>query len=137
MDVDKAIEEEKKFFKEVQRGGLIPILDGIEAKGRGELSALADRLEGRHGLRHARIRLSELKKDKRDLAFFFACILIDGGVMTVDQIMRGRKMDELNEAERKIIRKLRVSDRLLELVDEAETGGLDVEKLLEIHLKKN
>ena len=41
-------------------------------------------------------------------------------------------MDELNEAERKIIRKLRVSDRLLELVDEAETGGLDVEKLLEL-----
>ena len=125
MDVDKAVEEEKKFFKEIQRGVLIPILKGIEAKGRGELSALADRME-RHGLKHARVRLSELKRDRRDLTFFSTSLLIEGGVMTIDQIMRGRRMDELGETEQRIIRKLQASDEILQEVARASADGFDV-----------
>lgn len=126
---------EKEFYKDIQNHVLQPILDGLFAK-RGELTVLAKRLEKNCGMAHARNRLAELRSGSRKLSFFFLNILIQGGVMTIDQVLKGRKYEDLSKAEKNAIRRLKLTDEKLDLIDEAEAAGLDFVQVMKAILKK-
>ncbi len=128
--------EEKNIYRKIQRDILIPILDRISQQ-RGELAILARRLEGEFQMKHAKHRLSELRSGKRTLSFYFLKIIINGGVMSVEQILRGRKLDELNPTEKDIVLRLMADPETLQLIYEAEQSGFDVRSLLKISLKRS
>lgn len=129
------MEKEKEVYRQIQNDILIPALDKLSTT-RGDLADLAKRLEIVFGMRHAKNRLSELRSGKRTLSFYFLQLMIDGGVMTVKQIMRGRSMEELNDTEREIILRLTADREILQLLYEAQQEGFDVKTLLKISLKK-
>jgi hypothetical protein len=133
----KAMTEDKIFLEDVRLNVLIPILNGIEARGRGELSAIADRLEKDFGMKNARVRLAELRSGARVLTIFYCFLLVRGGIMTISQILRGRNLDELTDVERDIVLRLGADTEELRLISEAKAAGLDVKKLLREHLKKS
>lgn len=126
---------EKQFFKQIQNETLIPILDNIAAE-RGALADLARKMQSRYGMRHAKNRLAELRSGRRELSFYFLSIMINGGVMSVNQILRGRKLDDLTAAEREIVLKLTADPEILELLHQAKDEGVDVKQLLKVYLKK-
>lgn len=125
---------EEKFYSFIQKEVLIPSLNTIAAN-RGELTELAAALE-RQGMKHAKQRIAELRHGRRKLTFFFLSLMINGGVMSVDQILKKRKIEELSPSELDIVLRLRLKKELLVLLYEAEKDGLNVEQLLKIHLKK-
>ena len=126
---------EKQFFKPIQNDTLIPILDNMAAE-RGALADLARKMQSRYGMRHAKNRLAELRSGRRELSFYFLSIMINGGVMSVNQILRGRKLDDLTAAEREIVLKLTADPEILELLRQAKDEGVDVKQLLKVYLKK-
>lgn len=126
---------ESEIYRRIQKEVLIPQLDKV-ASTRGKLAELAKKLESAHHMKHAKHRLSELRSGKRLLSFFYLNILILGGVMSINQILHGRKLEELNDTERDIVLRLMADPETLRLLYEAEKDGLDVKKLLKIHLKK-
>lgn len=129
------MEKEKEVYRQTQNDILIPALDKLSTT-RGDLADLAKRLESNFGMRHAKNRLSELRSGKRTLSYYFLQLMIDGGVMTVKQILRGRGMDELTGEERDIVLRLTADREILQLLYEAQQEGLDVKTLLKISLKK-
>ena len=56
--------------------------------------------------------------------------------MSVNQILRGRKLDDLTAAEREIVLKLTADPEILELLHQAKDEGVDVKQLLKVYLKK-
>lgn len=127
--------KEKELYKKIQMEILIPELNQI-AVNRGALADLARRLQDKHGMRHAKNRLAELRAGRRELSFYFLNIMITGGVMSVNQIMRGRTLEELTPAERDIVLKLTADPEILELLHQAKSEGVDIKQLLKIYLKK-
>jgi hypothetical protein len=125
---------EDHFFEFIQQEILIPELN-IIASHRGKLTELAEKLE-KSGMKHAKQRIAELRSGRRKLSFFFLRMLIIGGVMSVDQILRKRPLEKLSPSEQDIVLRLRLEDELVKLLYEAEKDGLDVKQLLKIHLKK-
>lgn len=113
---------EKQFFRQIQNETLIPILDKMAAE-RGALADLARKMQSRYGMRHAKNRLAELRSGRRELSFYFLSIMINGGVMSVNQILRGRKLDDLTAAERDIVLKLTADSEILELLHQAKAEG--------------
>lgn len=93
--------DEQQFLEHIQNVALIPILDRIGVV-RGALADLARTLESKYGLPHAKQRLAELRTGKRKLTLYYLAILMDGGIMTIDDILQGRKIEELKDAERDI-----------------------------------
>ena len=126
---------EKQFSKQIQNETLIPILDNMAAE-RGALADLARKMQSRYGMRHAKNRLAELRSGRRELSFYFLSIMINGGVMSVNQILRGRKLDDLTAAEREIVLKLTADPEILELLHQAKDEGVDVKQPLKVYLKK-
>ena len=126
---------EKQFFRQIQNETLIPILDNM-AEERGALADLARKMQSKYGMRHAKNRLAELRSGRRELSFYFLSIMINGGVMSVNQILRGRKLDDLTAAEREIVLKLTADPEILELLRQAKDEGVDVKQLLKVYLKK-
>lgn len=131
----RATMSDKLFFRQIQTETLIPLLDKM-ATDRGALADLARKLETRYGMRHAKNRLAELRSGKRELSFYFLNILINGGIMSVSQIMRGRTLEELNPVERDIVLKLTADPEVLELLHQAKAEGVDVKQLLKATLRK-
>jgi hypothetical protein len=127
---------EKEFYREIQERVLKPILNDISTR-RGELTKLARMLESKYFMRHAKNRLSELRSGNRELSFFYLNILLKGGVMTVEQILRGRKIEELNDTEREIVLRLSTDSEILQLIYEGQRDGIDVKQLLKISLKRS
>lgn len=124
----------ENLYLYIQKEVLIPVLNDLYSR-RGDLAETARNLE-KMGMKHAKNRLAELRSGKRNLTFFYLRLLMNGGVMTVNQILKKRKIEELSEQERDIILRLRLSPNLLNLLYEAEKAKLDVEQLLKVSLKK-
>lgn len=71
------------------------------------------------------------------LSFFFLNILIRGGVMSIDQILRGRDLDDLSPIEKEIILRLLPDPEILQLLYDAKKEGIDAKQLLKISLKRS
>lgn len=129
------METEKEFYTDIQKNILVPILNSIAAR-RGELAELSRKLEKDFGMKHAKIRLSELRSGSRVLSFYFLKIMVNGGLMGIDQILRGRKIDDLTPIEKDIVLRLIADPEIIQLIYEATKEGFDVKQLLKISLKK-
>jgi hypothetical protein len=56
--------------------------------------------------------------------------------MTVEQILRGRKTEELSETEQEMVLRLGADLEELRLINSIKSRGGDVKKILRAHLKK-
>lgn len=117
------IMDEKEFYTKLQKNLIAPLLEKYKQERR--LSELAQQL----GIEH-RSRLTELKQGSRKLTFFWLNIFVRGGFMTVDQIVKGRKLTELSAIELDTVLRLDPSRETLLLLYKAKEQGVDVQSLL-------
>lgn len=115
--------DEKEFYDKLLINEVQPILNAYA--GRRELSDLAKKLNIAH-----RSRLTELKNGSRKLTFFWLNIFINGGIMSVENILRGRNLNELNEIEKDTVLRLDPDKEELLLIYKAKKQGISVKELL-------
>jgi len=115
--------DEKTFFEKIRREVVAPFLE--DQKQQREMSALARKL----GIQH-RSRLTELKNGQRELTFFWLNIFVKGGVMTAEQILRGRKFEEMSEVEKDTFVRVALDTDELYLHYKAKKQGVDVKAML-------
>lgn len=75
-------------------------------------------------------RFSEMLAGQRFVSFYYVDKMIRGGIMTAEEILAGRKLEELSESDRLTYFKFKQTDRLTRLLIAAEAQGIDVETVL-------
>ncbi|MBW2610075.1 MAG: hypothetical protein JRC68_07000 [Deltaproteobacteria bacterium] len=105
------------------------ILRGYRKKRR--LSAIATSL-GFHAARLAEM----INKDgngsyKRRISPYYLAKFIEGGIMTVEEILDGRRLEDIPERPRMFFARMILSRKTINLVVEAQRRGINVDKLLE------
>jgi hypothetical protein len=121
--------EEKQFYDKILKTEVQPILRQYAEKR--QLSELAKKL----GIEH-RSRLTELKNGDRSLTFFWLNIFVKGGVMSVDNILRGRKLKELSDIELDTVLRLDPEKEELLLLYKAKRQGIDIKQMLKSVVKE-
>ena len=96
-----------------------------------QLSVIATRL-GFHGARLAEM----INKDsngnyKRRISPYYLAKFIEGGIMTVEEILEGRRLEDIPERLRMFFERMILSRKTINLVVEAQRRGIDVDTLLE------
>ncbi len=96
-----------------------------------QLSAIATSL-GFHAARLAEM----INKDgngnyKRRISPYYLAKFIEGGIMTVEEILDGRRLEDIPERPRMFFERMILSRKTINLVVEAQRRGIDVDKLLE------
>ena len=95
-----------------------------------QLSAIATSL-GFHGARLAEM----INKDgngnyKRRISPYYLAKFIEGGIMTVEDLLDGRRLEEIPERSRMFFERMILSRKTINLVVEAQRRGIDVDTLL-------
>lgn len=116
--------EEREFYDNLLVNVVQPILNSY-AENR-QLTVLSKKL----GIEH-RSRLTELKNGIRKLTFFWLSVFIKGGVMGVDQILKGRKIEELSKIEKTVVLRLDPDEEELALLYKAKRKNINIRKVLE------
>ena len=96
-----------------------------------QLSTIATRL-GFHAARLAEM----INKDgngnyKRRISPYYLAKFIEGGFMTVEEILDGRRLEDIPERSRMFFERTILSRKTINLVVEAQRRGIDVDKMLE------
>ena len=96
-----------------------------------QLSAIATSL-GFHGARLAEM----INKDgngnyKRRISPYYLAKFIEGGIMTVEEILDGHRLEDIPERSRMFFERMILSRKTINFVVEAQRRGIDVDKLLE------
>ena len=73
---------------------------------------------------------------KRRITPYYLAKFIDGGVMNVEQILNGRRLEDVPERVRLFFERMILSIKTIDLVVEAQRRGIDVDVLLETILKQ-
>lgn len=83
-------------------------------------------------------RLTELHSESRPLTPYYLGKLIQGEVVTIEQILQGKKISELPKEDQLLFRKLSMDDRFVELFGEYQDKGKleKLKKLMEISLEE-
>ena len=68
---------------------------------------------------------------KRKITAYYLAKFIDGEVMTVQQVLGNRRLEDLPARTRIFFKRMLLSRNTLELVIEAQRRGIDVDKILE------
>ena len=76
-------------------------------------------------------RLSELRKGKRELSYYYLALFVRGGLITVKQLMGGKTLDDFSPEQQEIIRSLDLEPRLAAKVHLALSRGIDIESILD------
>jgi len=76
-------------------------------------------------------RISELMTGRREITWYYFMRLVRGGFVEKEQLLQGRRLDDLPEEEQVILDQLEDSPRLRKLMREARRRGIDLEALLE------
>ena len=71
---------------------------------------------------------------KRRITPYYLAKFIDGGVMNVEQILNGRRLEDVPERVRLFFERMILSRKTINLVVEAQQRGIDVDRLLDIVL---
>jgi hypothetical protein len=121
--------EEKEFYHKLLKNEVQPILEKYAAKR--ELVDLAKQL----GIDH-RSRLTELKNGSRKLTFFWLNIFVKGGIVGVDNILKGRQLNELSEIELDTVLRLDPEKEELMLLYQAKRQGIDIKNMLKSIVKE-
>ena len=96
-----------------------------------QLSAIAASL-GFHGARLAEMVNKDAEGNyKRRISPYYLAKFIEGGVMTVEDILGGRRLQDIPERARMFFERMILSRKTINLVVEAKRRGIDVDKLLE------
>ena len=99
-----------------------------------KLSAIASRL----GINPARLAEMINKDDngcyKRRITTYYLSKFFDGGVMTVEQVLNGRRLEDLPKRAQIFFERHILSRKTIRLVVEAQRGGIDIDKVLELIL---
>ena len=96
-----------------------------------QLSAIATSL-GFHGARLAEMINKDTNGDyKRRISPYYLAKFIEGGIMTVEEILDGRHLKDIPERSRMFFERMILSRKTINLVVEARRRGIDVDKLLE------
>lgn len=96
-----------------------------------QLSAIATNL-GFHAARLAEMINKDGKGNyKRPITPYYLAKFIDGGIMTVEEILDGRRLEDIPERPRMFFERMILSRKTINLVVEAQSRGIDVDKLLE------
>jgi len=82
-------------------------------------------------------RFSEIARGKRLLTFYYLHKLFQGGIVDTKHILQGRKRSDLPPDELRVLRRLELSDRVVDLATEAQEAGINVENLLENVIPKS
>ena len=82
-------------------------------------------------------RITELHTETRQLTSYYLGKLIQGEVVTIEQILQGKKISELPKDDQALFRKLSMDDQFVELYGRyQDKGKLDkLKKLMEISLE--
>jgi hypothetical protein len=105
-----------------------------EYRKRRKLSAIASRLSINPA------RLAEMiNKDgnghyKRRITTYYLSKFFDGGVMTVEQVLNGRNLEDLPKRAQIFFERHILSRKTIRLVVEAQRRGIDIDKILELLL---
>jgi len=75
-------------------------------------------------------RLSEIIHGSRKLTFYYLGILLNGGVVSIQELHAGKKLDELSSEERDFLIRMTLSEELIELIEKTRIKGISIEKLL-------
>ena len=96
-----------------------------------KLGSIATRL-GFHAARMAEMLNKDGNGDyKRRISPYYLAKFIDGGVMSVEEILDGRRLEDIPERTRMFFERMILSRKTINLVVEAQRRGIDVDKLLE------
>jgi hypothetical protein len=68
---------------------------------------------------------------KRRISPYYLVKFIEGGIMTVEEILDGRQIEDIPERSRMFLERMILSRKTINLVVEAQRRGIDVDKLLE------
>jgi len=82
-------------------------------------------------------RITELHTEDRALTSYYLGKLIQGGVVSIEQILQGKKISDLPKEDQSLFRKLSMDDKFVELYGQyQDKGKLDkLKKLMEISLE--
>lgn len=99
-----------------------------------KLSAIASRL----GINPARLA-EMINKDgngqyKRRITTYYLSKFFDGGVMTVEQVLDGRRLEDLPKPAQIFFERHILSRKTIRLVVESRKRGIDIDKVLELIL---
>ena len=101
-----------------------------------ELSTIAGRL-GFHVARLSEmITLNGDGKYKRKITPYYLAKFIENDVISVPEILHGKKLDDLPERPRMFFERMMIPRKTLQGVIEARTRGIDVDRLLEETLER-
>ena len=96
-----------------------------------QLSAIATRL-GFHAARLAEMINKDSNGDyKRRISPYYLAKFIEGGIMTVEEILDGRHLGDIPERASMFFERMILSRKTINLVVEAQRRGIDVDTLLE------
>ncbi|MFC1825308.1 hypothetical protein ACFL9T_21565 [Thermodesulfobacteriota bacterium] len=116
-----ALEEFAPKVREILRG----------YRKRRQLGSIASRL-GFHAARLAEmINKNGNGNYKRPISPYYLAKFIEGGIMTVEEILDGRRLKDIPERPRLFFERMILSSKTINLVVEAQRRGIDVDKLLE------
>lgn len=99
------------------------------------LQAMAERKELSEASRIMGIqvsRLSEMAKGKRTISTYYLGKMLEKGIISMDHILQGKKIEDLSEEEQMLLYKLRISNDLVRLLMKAENDNKDVVQILKI-----
>ena len=96
-----------------------------------QLTSIATRLRFHPARLAEMINKNGNGKYKRRISPYYLAKFIDGGVMSVDRLLNGRRLEELPDRARLFFERMILSRKTIGLVVEAQRRGLDVDLILE------
>lgn len=102
-----------------------------------QLSAIARQLGFHQSRLTEMITKNEKGKYKTRITPYYIARFIEGGIISVDQIMAGRDLEDLPIRPRMFFERMMVSRSTLKLVVEAQRRGINVESILKEMLYPN
>lgn len=79
-------------------------------------------------------RLTELIKGDREVTSYYLSKFLQGGIVSVKQLLQGKKLEDLPEADRVLIEKLSLDDSIVKSISEIRSMGVDVDHHLKVFL---
>lgn len=76
-------------------------------------------------------RLSEILKGKRELTEYYLGRLLTGGFVTIEQLLGGKKLEDLSPEERRFIERFMLKDATMDRIAAVRDRGLDLDNILD------
>ena len=122
-----ALEEIAPKIREILRG----------YRDKRQLSSIAKQLGFHQSRLTEMITKNENGEYKKRITPYYVAKFIDGGIMSVSQILQGRKLEDLPGRPRLFFERMILSRKTLKLVIEAQRRGIDLDRILQEMLYPN